>query len=301
MWESAGVLVACCQIAPRIGELDANRALAARAVEAAAARGARVVVLPELCSSGYVFRDAAEARALAEPDDGPTTSGWVELARRHDLVIVGGFCEVDGDGALRNSAALVDSGGVRAVYRKAHLWDRESEVFLAGDDPPPVVHTDAGRIAVMVCYDLEFPEWVRLPALAGAQLLAAPANWPAVPVAADQHPGEVVRVQADACVNRIFVAACDRHGPERGVEWIGGSVIADPDGARLAGPPPDRGEALLLADCDLARADDKRVSAHNDVLADRRPELYGPVATLPTRARTPSSPRPSRSSTIASA
>jgi predicted amidohydrolase len=272
------VLVACCQIAPRVGELDANRALATRAVEAAAARGADVVVLPELCSSGYVFRDASEARSLAEPADGPTTSGWVELCRRHGIVVVGGFCEVDGDGVLRNSAALVDASGVRAVYRKAHLWDRESEVFGAGDDPPPVVETEFGRIAVMVCYDLEFPEWVRLPALAGAQLLAGPANWPDVPVAPDQHPGEVVRVQANACVNRMFVAVCDRHGPERGVEWIGGSVIADPDGVRLAGPPPDRGEALLLAECDLSSADDKRVSPNNDVLGDRRPELYGPVA-----------------------
>jgi predicted amidohydrolase len=279
MWDAAGVLVACCQIAPQIGDLEANRSRAARAVEAAAAEGARVVVLPELCSSGYVFRDAAEARALAEPDDGPTTTGWAELARRHDLVIIGGFCEVDVDGVLRNSAALVDASGVRAVYRKAHLWDRESEVFTAGDDPPPVVSTDAGRIAVMVCYDLEFPEWVRLPALAGAQLLAGPANWPAVPFAPDQHPGEVVRVQANACVNRMFVAGCDRHGPERGVEWIGGSVIADPDGARIAGPPPDGGEALLLAECDLSVADDKRVSPHNDVLGDRRPELYGPVAS----------------------
>jgi predicted amidohydrolase len=275
------VLVACCQIAPRIGELDANRALAERAVEAAAARGARVVVLPELCSSGYVFRDAEEARALAEPDDGPTTSGWAELCARHGIVIVGGFCEVDADGVLRNSAALVDPSGVRAVYRKAHLWDRESEVFTPGDDPPPVVQTEFGRIAVMVCYDVEFPEWVRLAALAGAQLLAAPANWPAVPVVPGQHPGEVIRVQANACVNRIFVALCDRHGPERGVGWIGGSVIANPDGARIAGPPPDHGEALLLAECDLAVADDKRVSERNDVLADRRPELYGPVAAPP--------------------
>jgi predicted amidohydrolase len=278
MWDPGVVLVACCQIAPRIGEPDANRALAARAVEAAVRCGARLVVLPELVSSGYVFRDAEEARALAEPDEGPTTSGWLELCRRHDIVIVGGFCELDADGQLRNSAALVDAGGVRAVYRKAHLWDRESEVFVPGDMPPAVVHTELGMIAMMVCYDLEFPEWVRLPALAGAQLLAAPANWPAVPVTERQPPGEVVRVQANACVNRMFVAVCDRTGAERGVDWIGGSVIADLDGARMAGPPPGGGEAILLADCDLALADDKRVSAHNDVLADRRPELYGPVA-----------------------
>jgi predicted amidohydrolase len=281
MCDPGGVLVACCQIAPRIGELDANRAQALRAIDAATERGARVVVLPELCSSGYVFRDAAEARELSEPADGPTVTGWAEAARRHGIVVVGGFAERDEDGVLRNSAALVDATGVRAVYRKAHLWDREPLVFTPGDDPPPVVDTEHGRIAVMVCYDLEFPEWVRLPALAGAQLLTGPANWPAVPTAPDQHPGEVVRVQANACVNRIFVAVCDRHGRERDVDWIGGSVIADPDGVRLAGPPPDGGEAMLLAECDLARADDKQVSENNHVLADRRPELYGPVASSP--------------------
>jgi predicted amidohydrolase len=288
MWDPDGVLVACCQIHPRLGELEANRAAATRAVEAAVERGARIVVLPELASSGYVFRDAGEARSLAEPDDGPTTRGWAELCARHGIVIVGGFCELDADDRLRNSAALVDPEGVRAIYRKAHLWDRESEIFVPGDKPPAVVDTELGRIAVMVCYDLEFPEWVRLPALHGAQLLAAPANWPAVQVAPGQVAGEIVRVQADACVNRMFVAVCDRTGTERGVDWIGGSVIAGLDGERLAGPPEDGGEALLLADLDLGRADDKRVSERNDVLADRRPELYGPlVAEAALSARGP--------------
>lgn len=278
MCDPAVVLVACCQLAPAFGELDANRALATRAVEAAAARGARLIVLPELVSSGYVFRDADEARSLAEPADGPTVAGWAELARRLDVVIVGGFCEVDDDGALRNSAALVDPEGVRAVYRKAHLWDRESLVFVPGDEPPPVVDTVAGRIGVMVCYDLEFPEWVRLPALAGAQLLAAPANWPAASVLPGEDAGEALRARANACVNRMWVAVCDRHGPERGVDWIGGSLIADPDGRHAAGPPEDGEAGLVIADCDLALADVKRTSERNDALADRRPELYGAVA-----------------------
>jgi 5-aminopentanamidase len=272
------VLIACCQLAPRIGDLAGNRARAARAVEAAAARGARIVLLPELCSSGYVFRDAAEARSLAEPADGPTTTGWTELARDLDVVVIGGFAEIDGDGVLRNSAALVDADGVRAVYRKAHLWDRESLVFTPGDDAPPVVETDRGRIGLMVCYDLEFPEWVRLPALAGAQLLAAPSNWPASPVSLNGLSGEGLRAQANACVNRMYVAVCDRHGHERGVEWVGGSMLVDPDGRIVAGPPADAGEAIVLADCDLAAADDKRISERNHVFGDRRPELYGPIA-----------------------
>jgi 5-aminopentanamidase len=273
------VLVACCQLAPRIGEVEPNRAAAAAAIEDAAARGAQVVVLPELCVSGYVFEDADEARSLAEPVDGPTVTGWRTLARRLGVVVVGGVCELDDDGLLRNSAVLVDADGtVGAVYRKAHLWDREDVAFAAGTEPPPVVDTRFGRLGVMVCYDLEFPEWVRLAALGGAELLCAPANWPAAARPDGERAPEVVRTQADASVNRIFVAVCDRTGVERGVDWVGGSVVVDPDGFPLAGPAAGGEVVTVVARCDLARARDKRVSARNDVLADRRPELYGGVA-----------------------
>jgi predicted amidohydrolase len=272
------VTVACCQLEPRIGELEANRARTMAAIEAGARDGADVVVLPELSNSGYVFTGAEEARGLAEPADGATVSGWAELARAHDLVIVGGLCEVDSDGALRNSAVLVDGGGVRAVYRKAHLWDREGLVFEPGSEPPPVVDTAAGRIGVMVCYDLEFPEWVRLAALGAAELICAPVNWPAVPRPPGERPGEVVRVQAAASTNRMFIAACDRVGTERGVDWIGGSVIVDCDGFPVAGPAASGQTTTLIARCSLAAARDKRVSEHNDVLADRRSELYGDLS-----------------------
>lgn len=271
-------VVACCQVALEIGRPEDNRATLRRAVTEAAAQGARVVVLPELAVSGYVFADAAEARALAEPLDGPTVAEWTALARRLGLVLVGGLCERDDDGDIRNTAVVVTGDGVRAVYRKAHLWDREKQVFVPGAAPPPVVETPVGRIGVMICYDLEFPEWVRLAALAGADLLCAPTNWPRGPRPAGERPMEVVRVQADAAVNRMFVAACDRVGPERGVDWVGGSVIVDPDGWPVAGPRPRYDAGLVLAPCRLAAARDKRISDHNDVLADRRPDLYGPVA-----------------------
>ena len=113
----------------------------------AAAAGARLVVLPELCDSGYVFgadaeQATAEARALASPaDDSDTLRQWRDLAAEHRLVIVGGFCERGADGRLHNSAAVVDASGTRAVYRKAHLWDKEKLVFTPGDAPPPVVDT----------------------------------------------------------------------------------------------------------------------------------------------------------------
>jgi predicted amidohydrolase len=269
--------VACCQLAPRIGETDANRAATLDAIAAAAARGAQVVVLPELAVSGYVFADIDEARSLAEPLDGPTVQAWSALAREHGLVIVGGVCEGSDGGELRNTAVLIDGDGLRAAYRKVHLWDREADVFVPGTEAPPAVDTAHGRIGVVVCYDLEFPEWIRIAALAGVELLCAPVNWPSTPHPSGERAGEVVRVQADASTNRIFIAACDRAGRERGVDWVGGSVIVSPDGFPLAGPARADEVITLLAGCNLAQARDKRNGEHNDVLADRRPELYSAV------------------------
>ncbi|MDP9845363.1 putative amidohydrolase [Streptosporangium lutulentum] len=278
--------VACCQLALAVGDPDGNRAVARRAVERAAAAGARVVILPELTNSGYVFRDRAEAAGLAEPLDGPTVEGWIASARRHGLILVGGLCERDEDGLIRNSAVLVDAGGVRAVYRKTHLWDLEKTVFTPGDELPPVVDTAVGRIGLLVCYDLKFPEWVRTVGLRGADLLCVPTNWPLSPRPAGERPAEVTRVQASASVNRMFVAACDRAGPERGVAWVGGSVVADPDGFLLAGPRPAYDEGLVIAECRLGDARSKRVGAHNDVHADRRPELYRSILE-PARSADP--------------
>ena len=79
-------------------------------------------------------------------------------------------------------------------------------------------------------------------------------------------------------MNRLFIAVADRCRAERGVSWVGGTVIVDPDGYPLAGPVTADRQAVLTATCDLAQARDKALSTHNDVLTDRRPALYGPVA-----------------------
>ncbi|SNT03304.1 nitrilase family protein [Pseudomonas segetis] len=268
-------VVACCQVAPKIGDLAFNRTLTERAIRSAAHQRAQVVVLPELVQSGYVFNDRDEALSLAETTEGSTLRLWMELARELNIVVVGGFCELLGGGELANSAAMIDPQGLRAVYRKAHLWDAESEIFSAGDATPPVVETVHGRIGMLICYDLEFPEWVRLPALAGAELLCAPVNWPDGPRPLTERPAEVVRVQANASVNRMFIAACDRYGHERGVGWVQGSVIVDADGYPLAGPAEEGGEQILLAALNLGEARNKRISARNDLHQDRRQGLYG--------------------------
>ncbi len=272
----AGVtVVAACQLSLAVGDPDGNLAAAAGAVAAAAAAGAGLVVLPELCDSGYVFTSAAEARGLASPaGESAALHQWQALAAQHHTVIVGGFCELGRRGQLFNSAALVDASGIRAVYRKAHLWDAEKLVFSPGAGAPPVVDLPAGRVSVMICYDLEFPEWVRRAALAGADLIAAPVNWPLAPRPPAERPSEVVKVQAGAAMNGVFIAVADRCGTERGVAWVGGSLIVGPDGYPLAGPVTADQPAILTADCDLPRARDKRINARNDLLADRRPELY---------------------------
>lgn len=291
-------LVACSQFTPILGAVRENVQHSLRLVREAAAQGATVIVLPELASSGYVFADAAEAAGASEAPDGFAVTAWQEAATELGVVIVAGFAETNPDGAPFNSAALVMPDGEPVIYRKAHLWDRERLIFTPGDDLPPVVDTPAGRIGVMICYDLEFPEWVRIAALEGAELICAPVNWPSVPRPAGERPGEVMRVQAGASMNRVAIAACDRSGRERGVEWSSASVIVDADGWPLAltehasnirrapasstggevGTDRDDQAVTILAEIDLAASRTKRIAEYSDVFADRREDLYSRYA-----------------------
>src|SRR5215469_7091190 len=274
MPDTGAVVVAVAQLALTVGEPDANRQAARAAVAEAAATGARLVVLPELSDSGYVFSGEQEARSLSSPAAANVTlREWQSLAASHDLAVAGGFCELGEDGNLYNSAAIVDASGARAVYRKAHLWDAEKKIFTPGDDAPPVVKLPFGNVGLMICYDLEFPEWVRLAALSGADLIAAPVNWPAS-ASPGERPSEVVSAQAAAAANGVFVAVADRCGTERGVDWVGGSVIIRNGGYPIAGPVCDDRASVLTAAIDLPLARDKRNSELNDLFADRRPDLY---------------------------
>jgi predicted amidohydrolase len=275
------VTLAVAQLAPRIGELEHNRDRAAAAIVDAANAGANLVVLPELCNSGYVFADAQEARSLAEPVSGPSVQQWRALAERCDVAVVAGLCELDDDGVVRNSAVVIDAGELRAVYRKSHLWDREKLCFEPGGAPPPVVETKAGLVGVAVCYDAFFPEMMRMLSVAGADVIAVPMNAPVLAPPLEPLIADLITACASAQINRVYVAQADRTGTERGVDWVGASVIVDPDGRILT--KKASGEALLTATVDLARARDKAFSERNDVLADRRPELYGRPAQLVER------------------
>jgi predicted amidohydrolase len=259
--------VACVQLAPRVGEYEANQAAVAEAIARARAD---VVVVPELATSGYVFESVEEARSLARPAD-VALAPWIEAAG--GAVVAGGFAELDGD-VVYNSAAIVDSSGVLALYRKLHLWDDEKSWFAPGDAFPPVADTRAGRLGLCVCFDIEFPEVVRGLALRGAELVCVPTNWPDEGRPEGERPIEVVRAMAAASSSRVFIAAADRYERERGVDWVGGSAIIGPSGFPLAGAAASDGPQLLRATVDLDEARDKRVSPRNDVLADRRSDVY---------------------------
>ncbi|MBB3606827.1 putative amidohydrolase [Mycolicibacterium sp. BK556] len=262
--------IACAQIDPTIGAVSANVELSAGVVADAVGQGADVVVLPELATSGYMFADADEARSAALRPDDPAFDAWRSAAG--DAIVIGGFCELGDDGLLYNSAVALDRDGVIATYRKTHLWDREKLIFTPGAELPPVLKTRHGAIAVMVCYDLEFGEVTRRVALDGAELVAAPVNWPLFPRPDGERPGEVITAMSTARLNRVVVAVCDRAGVERGQPWTEGSVIVDPDGWVVAEVGP--GAGLVIADVDLAATRDKTLTEYVDLLSDRRTDLY---------------------------
>jgi predicted amidohydrolase len=264
--------IVCRQLAPRLGKLEANHRMILDAVTADTAAGADVLVLPELATSGYVFASAEEVDASAITPDDPRIGQWA-AAIRNDAVVVCGYAERGPDGAFYNSALILDATGVLAAYRKVHLWDREKLFFTPGSHPAPVVETRFGRIAVMVCYDLEFPEYTRRAALDGADLIAVPTNWPLAARADGERPPEVVIAQAAARVNHVVIACCDRSGTERGQEWMQGTAIVDAEGWPLAIAGAGEGREAA-ADVDLRASRDKAITARNHVFDDRRPELY---------------------------
>jgi predicted amidohydrolase len=264
--------VAAVQLAPVVGDLDGNVARATTALKQVLAQGADVVVLPELTTSGYVFETAEEARAAAiRPDDQRFAEWAALLATRPGAVLVVGFAE-EADDALYNSSAIVTADGVQAVYRKVHLWDREKLFFRPGDARPPVVETTHGRIGTMICFDLEFPEWTRIVALAGADLLAAPTNWPLGPRPNDERVAEVQIAIATARMNHMAIAFADRSGTERGVDWSEGTGIVGADGwlRDTAGS----GTGSASADHDLLESRNKGQTELVDLFGDRRPDLY---------------------------
>lgn len=237
----------------------------------AAARGARLLVTPELSLTGYALGD--RVHELAEPADGPGAEAVSAVAARHGLAIAYGFPERDGPHVF-NSVQLTGPDGTRlALYRKTHLYGGyETDNFTPGGQLVVQADLHGTRIGLLVCYDVEFPEAVRAHALAGTELLLVPT--------ALMRPYDFVPrtlVPARAWENQLYVAYANRTGPEGEFDFAGLSCLAAPDGTEPA--RADREETLLVADADPAVTAAAR--AGNPYLADRRPGLYAAVGPAP--------------------
>lgn len=264
-----------------LGALDVERNVAhtVDAVEKAAAEGARVVVLPELASSGYVLHEPLlrpVAEDVARP--GPALTAWSGVAARTGTTVVAGFPEI-ASGRLYNAVAVFGPDGARCGhYRKLHLFAGEQDVFSPGDLGLPVVEVDGLRLGVVVCYDLRFPEAVRIHALRGVDLVAVPTAWVGgfdVPDgAADIGQVRTARVMAN--VNATPLACASQVGRAGPFEFLGSSVLVDPFGTDVAPPASRTEESVVVLDLDLTRLDRARNrGAGISPLAQRRTDVYG--------------------------
>lgn len=230
----------------------------------ASARGARLVVFPEY-SSYFVDPFDESLAANAQDLDGPFVQALTRIAGDRALVIVAGLMENARDGRrVRNTVVAVDGTGLRAHYRKLHLYDafgqRESDWVEPGrPGEPATFELDGLRFGLMTCYDLRFPEVGRTLVDAGADVFAVPAEWVRGPL--KEHHWRTL-LHARAIENTVFVAAAD-HPPPLGV---GNSLIVDPQGVELAavGTSTD----VAVAHLDLGAIE--RVRRVNPALALRR-------------------------------
>lgn len=274
--DEAAVRIACVQMEPIVGEKDRNVRRSIEMIEEAAGKGATLVVLPELCNSGYVFDTREEAFALAEEiPAGPTCQAWAGVASKHGLHIVAGIDERDGD-VLYNSSVVIGPHGYVGTFRKVHLWNEENLFFEPGNLGFPVFKTPIGRIGTFICYDGWFPESYRLCALQGADIVCVPTNWVPIP-GQDENREAMANILAMAAAhsNSLFVAAADRIGTERQQPFIGQSIIVSYTGWPVGGPASPDKEEIIYADVNLSDARRKRNwNEYNQVLRDRRTDLY---------------------------
>ncbi|MFC5753216.1 nitrilase-related carbon-nitrogen hydrolase [Actinomadura rugatobispora] len=252
-----------------------NLALCRGFLRRAAGEGARLVVLPENSNRVRDYADRRECWERGEDLSGPFVTGLRETAAELGLHVAAGVdLRGDAEPIVHIASVLIGpDGGIVGVHRKHVLWDYEYTLFEPGEEPYQVFDTALGPIGLLLCADGIVPETPRALALLGARILCNSLN--------SRGPDELrVHVPLRAMENRVFhVAANTVGGPELEWPWMGGSQIVAPDGTRLAEASelePD----LAVADIDPSEAGDKRMPGVADLVAWRRPELYGAL-TLP--------------------
>jgi predicted amidohydrolase len=263
------------QFAPERDRPDPNAARMEDALRAAPA-GIHLLVCPELATTGYLYLDKEELRRVAEPvPSGPTVVRLARVVRETGRAIIFGIAERAGDKIYNSAVAILPSGTV-VCYRKPHLFDTETEVFDRPGASPRHARVAEADVGIMVCFDWRFPEMARLLALEGADVIAHPSNL--------VHPYCQDAMITRSLENRVFTITASRTGHERvgsvSLAFTGRSQIVSPRGERLVYAGADE-ECVRTAEIDVALARDKRVTARNDLFADRRPEIYGAANVEP--------------------
>ncbi|WP_330285063.1 nitrilase family protein [Streptomyces sp. NBC_00588] len=272
--------VAVVQFEPQVGleNLKFNAAAVEQRLNAAGEAGANLVVLPELATTGYVFETREEAFAHSETiPDGPSLQLFERLAAQHGMYVVGCIVERDGE-RLYDTAVLVGPDGYIGRYRKTHLWNTEKLWFTPGDEGFKVFDTRIGRIGLLVCWDIWFPETARIVSQMGADIICIPTGWVWTPPPLYDASGVCMAAHLTitaAHVNNVFIATADRTGQERGAGFMGNSLIASTNGwpiDRIAGPDED---TIIYADVDLTATRTAPIwNQLNDLHRDRRTDLY---------------------------
>lgn len=233
---------------------------------------ADMVLFPEYFMYYYKARTPVEEiQASAQPLDGPFVTQMRRLARENRVWVLFGMNEApdNGDKRIYNTMVLLDAGGeIVVTYRKSHLYDadafRESDIYQPSDRLFTPIDTPFGRLGLMVCYELRFPEVARHQALHGAQVLLSPAAW----VRADLKPMHwKVQLACRAIENGIYVVAPNHYSPK---VFLGESIAVDPTGVIIANGTEE--EDLVPCAIDLGRVEVARKKFPN--LINRRPELY---------------------------
>ena len=265
--------IAVVQMETNLLEIEANSTKILEFISRAATNDAQIVVFPECTITGYnMTLDEAEGLAVSIPC--AQTELITKACASSGILAVVGTIERGQDGRLYNTAVLIHSDGVLGIYRKTHLPMLGIDRFLSpGDAIPEPFSTELGRLGMLICYDVRFPEPVRVLSLAGTQIVLIPTAWPDK---ASLYPDFVVRTRSEE--NHVYIAAANHVGEERGVRYLGRSLITSPSGEIIAEGTATE-EEILYADVELSRSDEKRIifSAGEyelDLFGDRRPELY---------------------------
>jgi predicted amidohydrolase len=262
---------AAIQYEPALKDVAGNRERLLALTEKAARKGSRLIVLPEMATTGYCFYDRAEIAPYVESIPGPTTELFGTLAAEHDAYIVLGMAEVDPQtGVFYNSAALIRPEGGVEKMRKVHLFVSDTRWAKDGDLGFPVWETDVGLLAAIICMDASFFESSRVPALLGADVICLPTNWV-------NERAPAMDWFTRAFENGVYFIAADRYGEERGVQFSGGSCLIDPRGGLIS--LLDTGEGIVEGQIDLAKA--RAAKTRSPGRGGRRPKLYADLSLNP--------------------